>query len=342
MALAAQHQQRAPCPAHSGGKRHAPAVRRLAAAAATAPPAAAAVPAAKLIDGKTIAETIRHEIAGEVAALKAASGLTPGLAVVLVGQRKDSETYVRSKKKACAEVGFDSYGTDLPEDVAEEEVLKVVAAYNADPRVHGILVQLPLPKHVSEKRVLDAISIEKDVDGFHPLNIGALAMRGREPLFVPCTPKGCMELLERSKVPISGKRACVIGRSNIVGMPAALLLQRRDATVTMVHSRTPDAARICSEADIVIAACGVAEMVKGDWIKPGAVVIDVGINAKDDPASKKGYRLVGDVDFEAAAAKASLITPVPGGVGPMTIAMLLQNTLEGAKRAAKARAAPKH
>ena len=213
---------------------------------------------------------------------------------------------------------------------------QVVAAYNADPRVHGILVQLPLPKHISEKRILDAISIEKDVDGFHPLNIGCLAMRGRDPLFVPCTPKGCIELLERMKVPISGKKACVIGRSNIVGMPAALLLQRRDATVTIVHSRTPDGAKVCAEADIVIAACGVAEMVKGDWIKPGAVVIDVGINAKDDPTAKKGYRLVGDVDFEAAGAKASLITPVPGGVGPMTIAMLLQNTLEGAKRAAAA------
>ncbi|GIL73069.1 hypothetical protein Vretimale_4688 [Volvox reticuliferus] len=305
------------------------------AAAAPSAPAPTPVPASKLIDGKAIADTIRGEIAVEVAAMKQQYNLTPGLAVVLVGARKDSETYVRSKKKACAEVGFDSFGTDLPADVSEEELLKVVEDYNADPRVHGILVQLPLPKHISEKRILDAISIEKDVDGFHPLNIGSLAMRGRHPLFVPCTPKGCIELLERMKVPISGRKACVIGRSNIVGMPVALLLQRRDATVTIVHSKTPDAQRICSEADIVVAACGVAEMVTGDWIKPGAVVIDVGINAKDDPSAKKGYRLVGDVEFEGAAAKASLITPVPGGVGPMTIAMLLQNTLESAQRVAK-------
>ncbi|KAG2499928.1 hypothetical protein HYH03_002215 [Edaphochlamys debaryana] len=339
MALAFQRPVGRPATASRPASRRAPALR-IVSAAATAPApspssSASSVPASKLIDGKGIADTIRSEIAAEVAQLKAKHNLTPGLAVVLVGARKDSETYVRSKKKACAEVGFDSYGTDLPADVSEEELLKVVAAYNADPRVHGILVQLPLPKHISEKRILDAISIEKDVDGFHPLNIGALAMRGRDPLFVPCTPKGCIELLERLKVPISGRTACVIGRSNIVGMPAALLLQRRDATVTMVHSKTPDAAKICGEADIVIAACGVAEMVKGDWIKPGAVVIDVGINAKDDPTAKKGYRLVGDVDFEAAGARASLITPVPGGVGPMTIAMLLQNTLESARRAAK-------
>jgi 5,10-methylene-tetrahydrofolate dehydrogenase/methenyl tetrahydrofolate cyclohydrolase len=267
-----------------------------------------------------------------VAALKTATGKVPGLAVVLVGSRKDSETYVRSKKKACAEVGFDSFGTDLPEDVSEEEVLKVVAAYNADPNVHGILVQLPLPKHINETKVLDAISISKDVDGFHPQNIGSLAMRGREPTFVSCTPKGCIELLKRSGVEIAGKTAVVVGRSNIVGLPAALLLQNRDATVTMVHSRTPNAKEVCQKADIVIAACGRAEMVQGDWIKPGAVVIDVGINAVDDPSAKRGYRLVGDVDFKGASERAAMITPVPGGVGPMTIAMLLQNTLEGAKR----------
>ena len=249
-----------------------------------------------------------------------------------MGERKDSQTYVRNKKKACDEVGITSFGTDLPESASEEEVLQVggggcaakavgaasrrgdcartwggssgvlrarcagvptpisrtpcacaqaVAAYNANPDVHGILVQLPLPKHISEQRVLDAISIEKDVDGFHPLNIGCLAMRGRQPLFVPCTPKGCLELLKRSGVQMSGKKAAVVGRSNIVGMPAALLLQREDATVTVVHSRTPDAESICADADIIIAACGRAEMVKGDWIKPGAVVIDVGINAVD-------------------------------------------------------------
>ena len=240
--------------------------------------------------------------------------------MVLVGERKDSETYVRSKKKACGEAGIASFGTDLPGDATEDEVLAVVAAYNADPDVHGILVQLPMPDHIDEERVLGAIDYEKDVDGFHPLNIGRLSQRGREPLFVPCTPRGCIELL-------------VVGRSNVVGTPAALLLQRRDATVTIVHSRTPNSEEIVRRADIVIAACGRREMVKGSWIKPGAAVIDVGINAKDDPSKKRGYRLVGDVDYEECAKVAGHITPVPGGVGPMTIAILLQNTLEGATRA---------
>jgi 5,10-methylene-tetrahydrofolate dehydrogenase/methenyl tetrahydrofolate cyclohydrolase len=252
--------------------------------------------------------------------------------VVLVGERKDSQTYVRNKKKACEEVGIASFGTDLPGTATEEEVLAVVAGYNADPNVHGILVQLPLPKGINEQRILEAISIEKDVDGFHPLNIGALAMRGRDPLFVPCTPKGCIELLKRTGVKMSGKKAAVVGRSNIVGMPAALLLQREDATVTVCHSRTPNAAEICAEADIIVAACGVAEMVKGDWVKPGAAVIDVGINAVDDPSAKRGYRLVGDVAFEEAKEKAACITPVPGGVGPMTIAMLMRNCVDGATR----------
>jgi 5,10-methylene-tetrahydrofolate dehydrogenase/methenyl tetrahydrofolate cyclohydrolase len=288
---------------------------------------------AELIDGKAIAQTIRQEIASEVQQLKEKYGKVPGLAVVLVGARKDSETYVRNKKKACDEVGIKSFGTDLPEDATEEEVLKVVQDYNANPEVHGILVQLPLPKHMNEQRVLDAISLEKDVDGFHPFNIGCLAMRGREAIYTSCTPKGCMALLDRSDVELKGKLACVVGRSNIVGTPAAMLLQNRDATVTIVHSRTPNAQEICSKADVVIAACGKPEMVTGDWIKQGAVVIDVGINAVDDPSAKRGYRLVGDVKFSEAAEKASKITPVPGGVGPMTIAMLVQNTLEGAKRA---------
>ena len=289
----------------------------------------------ELIDGKAIAETIRKELKVEVDELKAKYGRTPGLAVVLVGERKDSQTYVRNKKKACDEVGIVSYGTDLPDTATEEEVLAVVAEYNANPDVHGILVQLPLPKGINEQRILDAISIEKDVDGFHPLNIGALAMRGRDPLFVPCTPKGCIELLKRTGVKISGKKAAVVGRSNIVGMPAALLLQREDATVTVCHSRTPNAAEICADADIIIAACGVAEMVKGDWVKPGAAVIDVGINAVDDANAKRGYRLVGDVAFNEAKEKAAYITPVPGGVGPMTIAMLLRNCVDGATRAFK-------
>jgi 5,10-methylene-tetrahydrofolate dehydrogenase/methenyl tetrahydrofolate cyclohydrolase len=313
--------------------RRAPAAPSSARPSSPHSPPVVAARAAKLIDGKQIAADIRQEIAAEVAALKQRTGgRVPGLAVVLVGERKDSQSYVRSKKKACAEVGFDSFGLDLPETATEEEVLAAVAGFNADPRVHGVLVQLPLPKHVDERRVLDAVSVRKDVDGFHPVNIGALAMRGREPLYVPCTPKGCIELLERSGVRIAGATAAVVGRSNIVGLPAALLLQNRDATVTVVHSRTPDPQAVVREADIVIAACGKAEMVTGDWIKPGAVVIDVGINAVPDATKKAGHRLVGDVHFASAAEKASMITPVPGGVGPMTIAMLLRNTLDGAKR----------
>ncbi|GJP40620.1 hypothetical protein CLOM_g280 [Closterium sp. NIES-68] len=289
---------------------------------------------AALIDGKAIAEEIKREIAAEVKRLQALPGahLTPGLAVVLVGDRKDSQSYVRMKKAACAETGITSFGVDLPADVSEEEVVAAVKELNDNPDVHGVLVQLPLPKHINAERVLSAVSIDKDVDGFHPINIGQLAMAGRKPLFVPCTPKGCIELLIRSKVPMEGKRAVVIGRSNIVGTPAAMLLQRNNATVTVVHSRTKDPPSITREADIVIAAAGVPNLVRANWLKPGCVVIDVGINPVDDPSSKRGYRLVGDVCFEEAKHIASAITPVPGGVGPMTIAMLLSNTLEAAKR----------
>ena len=288
---------------------------------------------AAVIDGKAIAADIRAEIKEEVAKLKAAHGRVPGLAVVIVGSRPDSATYVRMKRKACDEAGIRSFHEEVPETATEAEVLKIVQSFNADPDCHGILVQLPLPKHMNEEKILAAISLEKDVDGFHPLNIGRLSQRGREPLFVPCTPRGCIELLERTGVPIAGKEAVVVGRSNVVGTPAALLLQRRDATVTIVHSKTPNSEEIVRRADIVIAACGRMEMVKGSWIKPGAAVIDVGINAKDDPSKKRGYRLVGDADYEECSTVAGYITPVPGGVGPMTIAILLQNTLEGATRA---------
>lgn len=267
-----------------------------------------------------------------MAALSSAHGLVPGLAVVIVGSRKDSQTYVNMKRKACAEVGICSIDVDLPEDISETALVAEVHRLNADPAVHGILVQLPLPKHINEEKILSEISIEKDVDGFHPLNIGKLAMKGREPLFVPCTPKGCMELLSRSGVTVKGKRAVVVGRSNIVGLPVSLLLLKADATVSVVHSRTPDPESIVREADIVIAAAGQAMMIKGDWIKPGAAVIDVGTNSIDDPTRKSGYRLVGDVDFAAASKVAGYLTPVPGGVGPMTVAMLLKNTVDGAKR----------
>lgn len=287
---------------------------------------------ATVIDGKAVAKQVRDEITAEVSRMREAIGVIPGLAVILVGDRKDSATYVRNKKKACESVGINSLEANLPEDSTEEEVLKYISGYNDDPSVHGILVQLPLPSHMNEENVLKAVTIEKDVDGFHPLNIGCLTMRGREPLFVPCTPKGCIELLHRYNVSIKGKRAVVIGRSNIVGTPAAQLLQREDATVTVIHSRTSNPEEITRQADIIIAAVGQANMVRGSWIKPGAVIIDVGINPVEDPNSPRGYRLVGDVCYEEAVKVASAITPVPGGVGPMTIAMLLQNTLISAKR----------
>lgn len=288
---------------------------------------------AKVIDGKAVAKEIREEIAAEICKMKEATGVVPGLAVILVGDRKDSATYVRNKKKACESVGIKSYEVHLAEDSSEQEVLNYISNFNDDPSVNGILVQLPLPSHMNEQKVLNAVSLEKDVDGFNPLNIGRLAMRDREPLFVPCTPKGCIELLHRYGVPIKGRRAVVIGRSNIVGMPAALLLQREDATVSIVHSRTKNPEEITREADILIAAVGKPNMVKGSWIKPGSVIIDVGINPVEDATSTRGYRLVGDVCYEEASKIASAITPVPGGVGPMTIAMLLSNTLSAALRA---------
>ncbi len=288
---------------------------------------------AQIIDGKVIAAQIRDEIKVDVERMKAATGKVPGLAAVLVGERKDSQTYVRMKKKACAEVGIASFGYDLPADASQEEIKKVVAELNANPDVHGILVQLPLPAHIDEEDVLAAISIEKDVDGFHPLNIGRLSMKRREPLFVPCTPRGCIELILRSGYSIEGQRAVVLGRSNIVGLPAAMLLLHRNATVTICHSRTKNLPEVVREADILIAAVGRAEMVRKDWVKPGAVVIDVGVNAVDDASDPRGYRLVGDVAYDEVKEVAGAITPVPGGVGPMTIAMLLRNTTDGAMRA---------
>lgn len=290
---------------------------------------------AQLIDGVQIAAAIHNEIKLEVEAMKASTGKVPGLATVLVGDRKDSQAYVKMKKKACAKVGMNSFGQDLPGDIGMDELLEVVRELNANPDVHGILVQLPLPGHIDEEDVLAAISLEKDVDGLHPINIGRLSMKRREPLFVPCTPKGCIELLNRTGVEIQGKRAVVLGRSNIVGLPAAMLLLHRNATVTICHSRSQNLPALAREADILVAAVGRVEMVRGDWVKPGAVVIDVGMNSVDDPTSEKGYRLTGDVAFDEVKEVASAITPVPGGVGPMTIAMLLQNTLNSAKRLVK-------
>ncbi|PJF39273.1 MAG: bifunctional methylenetetrahydrofolate dehydrogenase/methenyltetrahydrofolate cyclohydrolase FolD [Phototrophicales bacterium] len=283
-----------------------------------------------ILDGKAIAEQMRQQIAADVEALVQKTGVRPGLAAVLVGDNPASQTYVRMKQRACEAVGIHSVLHEIPADVDQATLESLIQKLNADQTIHGILVQLPLPKHLDEQRILDLVRIEKDVDGLHPLNMGHLAMKGREPLFMPATPAGCMVLLEKAGVKFSGANAVVIGRSNIVGLPAALMLLKRDATVTIVHSRTPEPSSIVRQADIVIAAAGRAAMVKADWIKHGAVVIDVGTNRVDDPTAKRGYRLVGDVDFEAVKDKA-LITPVPGGVGPMTITMLLSNTLKAAQ-----------
>jgi methylenetetrahydrofolate dehydrogenase (NADP+)/methenyltetrahydrofolate cyclohydrolase len=287
---------------------------------------------AKIIDGKAIAAELRENVAKGVKELIAAGGTQPGLATVLVGDNPASHTYVRMKRKASAKAGIESFHHELPDDASQEDVESVVKTLNADPNVHGILVQLPLPAGLDEERVLRSISIEKDVDGFHPVNIGRLAQKGREPLFVPCTPAGCMILLEKAGAQIEGANAVVVGRSNIVGMPAALLLVKANATTTICHSRTKDLPAVCREADILIAAIGRAEMIRGDWIKPGAYVIDVGMNRVDDPSRERGYRLTGDVAFDEAKEVAAAITPVPGGVGPMTIAGLLANTLRSAQR----------
>ncbi|HXQ39005.1 MAG TPA: bifunctional methylenetetrahydrofolate dehydrogenase/methenyltetrahydrofolate cyclohydrolase FolD [Anaerolineales bacterium] len=287
--------------------------------------------AAQLIDGKMIAGHVREEVAANVAKRVAAGKPKPTLATVLVGDQVDSATYVSSKQKACAELGMGSISHHLPADISQDELEKLIKKLNKSKKVNGILVQLPLPSHLNEERVLQLVSIEKDVDGFSPMNIGRLAQKGREPLFVPCTPYGCIYLLEKTGVQIEGANAVVLGRSNIVGMPAALLLVGKNATVTVCHSRTRDLPSVIRNADILIAAIGKPEFVRGDWIKPGAAVIDVGINSKPDATKKSGYRLVGDVNFEEAKEVAGFITPVPGGVGPMTIAMLMKNTLRAAE-----------
>ena len=286
---------------------------------------------AQLIDGKVIAAAVRQEVAAEVAALKAKTGKAPTLAVVLVGENPASQTYVASKGKACIESGMGSITHRLDASVPQQEVEDLVRALNADPDVNGILVQLPLPKGMDDKKVLDLISIEKDVDGFHPMNIGELVMKGRTPKFVPCTPAGCMEMLKRSGVTIAGADAVVVGRSNIVGVPVAALLQNADATVTVCHSRTKDLPAKVKQADIVVAAIGRPNYVRGEWLKPGCAVIDVGINAVPDATKKTGQRLVGDVAFDEACEVAGWITPVPGGVGLMTVALLLKNTVRAFK-----------
>ena len=258
--------------------------------------------AAEILDGVAIAEQVRMNVKKEVEEWVASGKPTPGLATVLVGDNPASAVYVRSKQKACAEVGITSYGRILPATATQEEVENLVKELNADPMVNGILVQLPLPAGLDEERVLNAISLEKDVDGFHPVNIGRLAQKGRNPLFIPCTPAGCMYMLNKVMPSLEGVNAVVLGRSNIVGMPVALLLVRANATVTICHSRTKDLPSVVRSADVLIAAVGRAEMVRGDWVKPGAVVIDVGINRVDDPTRPRGYRLVGYVAYDEVKA----------------------------------------
>lgn len=286
---------------------------------------------AKVIDGKMIAEQLRGEVTAAVAKRVSAGLSRPGLATVLVGDNPASQSYVKSKQKACAEAGIESFGHELPASISQKELESLVASLSADPRVHGILVQLPLPAGLDEERVLNTIAINKDVDGFHPVSIGRLAQKGRDPFFVPCTPAGVMYMLNQELPSLEGINAVVLGRSNIVGMPVALLLVRANATVTICHSRTKNLPDVVRQADVLVAAVGKAEMVRGSWIKPGAVVIDVGINRVEDASRPRGYRLVGDVAYDEVAQVAGAITPVPGGVGPMTIAMLLRNTLRAAE-----------
>jgi len=291
-----------------------------------------------LIDGAAVGRLVRRDVAAEVERLKAV-GITPGLSVVLVGDDPASAVYVRSKGKACEEAGMRGETIRLPAETTENALLAQVDRLNADPNVHGILVQMPLPRHIAADKVIRRIRPEKDVDGFHPVNVGKLSIGERDG-FVPCTPAGAIELLVRSGVETRGKDAVIVGRSNIVGKPmAALLMQDApggNATVTVCHSRTSNLAGHIRRADIVIAAIGKPEMITGDMIKPGAVVIDVGINRVTDAAAPKGYRIVGDVHFASARDVASLITPVPGGVGPMTIAMLMKNTVRAAAQIAGA------
>lgn len=278
---------------------------------------------AVIIDGKKISAEVKAELASEVDALKE-KGVVPGLAVVLVGDDPASKVYVANKEKACAELGIRSIKRELPATTSEEELLALVAELNADPEVDGLLVQLPLPGHVDEKRVLEAIDPDKDVDGFHPVNVGRLVVGERG--FRPATPSGIMKLLEKTGVDLKGKEAVVVGRSNIVGKPVALMLLEKHATVTICHSRTRDLAEVTMRAEVLVVAVGRPRMITADMIRPGAVVIDVGVNRLPDG------KLAGDVDFEGAAKVAGAITPVPGGVGPMTIAMLMVNAVEAAKR----------
>ncbi|MBR4674838.1 MAG: bifunctional methylenetetrahydrofolate dehydrogenase/methenyltetrahydrofolate cyclohydrolase FolD [Victivallales bacterium] len=292
---------------------------------------------AQIIDGKLVAAEMRSELAAKVAKLKAETGVVPGLAVILVGEDPASKSYVTAKEKACADIGVNSFDNRLPADTPEEELIALIHKLNQDPAVHGILVQLPLPTHIDENRVITAISPDKDVDGFTPVNVGRLVIGQKA--YLPCTPHGVVQLLLRNGIKLDGAHVVIVGRSNIVGKPLAnLLIQKAptgNATVTLCHTRTRNLASFTRQADILVAAAGRPGTITADMVKEGAVVIDVGVNRVPAPEKPKGYKLVGDVDFDAIKEKASFITPVPGGVGPMTITMLLYNTVEAAEIASK-------
>lgn len=281
---------------------------------------------AQIIDGKAIANKLKLQIRQEVDQLKA-QGIQPGLAAVLVGDNPASMIYVRNKRKACDEVGIYSEEHRLPEQTKQEDLLNLIESLNSNPKIHGILIQLPLPKQINTDRVLNAVSLAKDVDGLHPYNVGRLTMG--TPQFVPCTPAGVIAMLDEYKIPIEGRRAVIVGRSNLVGRPLSLLLMHRHATITVCHSRTKEIGAICREGDILVAAMGKPKFITAEMVKKGAVVVDVGINRLETG------QLVGDVDFESVSKKAGWITPVPGGVGPMTVVMLMYNTLQSARRSAK-------
>lgn len=289
---------------------------------------------AKILSGKELAEVMRQEMQMEVAELKSKHDIIPGLAVILIGDDPASMSYVRGKERACEKVGLMSKGYKFDSDYSEEKLLKLIDELNREPKIHGILVQLPLPKHINEEKVIYSINPDKDVDGFHPVNTGRMMIGA--PGFLPCTPHGIQQILLRNDIKIEGQHVVIVGRSNIVGKPLAMILVQKNpganATVTICHTRTKNIAQVTQTADILVAAVGRPHTVNADMVKDGVVVIDVGVNRVEDKSKKKGYRLIGDVDFEEVSEKATAITPVPGGVGPMTITMLLKNTILSAKR----------
>lgn len=286
----------------------------------------------KIIDGKAIAQSIKYKLISRLSRLKSYTNRVPKLSVILVGTRNDSVAYVRMKEIAAKEVGINFKLHEFDNNVTQSELLNAITVLNNDDDVHGIIVQLPLPLHINKSIIIESINPHKDVDGFHPLGFGKMGMEGFEPLFYPCTPRGIMKLLEHYNISVEGKHVVVLGQSNIVGMPISLMLLHKNATVTVCNAYTKNEDDITRQADILISACGCPHLVKRDWIKEGAIVIDVGINSIPDSTKKNGYRLVGDVDFENVKERASLITPVPGGVGPMTVAMLMQSTIESFER----------